>query len=96
MPNWTKLSAQDFLILQESGVSLLELNSDNKVLRKLRLIKSLSTAPRRTCYSLHKCNLCNQSITYGQKYMDRGYGRRGHTSCMPWKALGEAVRDTIE
>jgi hypothetical protein len=37
--------------------------------------------PIRVCRSLHHCEFCVGQITLGQKYLDGGYGRRGHVSC---------------
>jgi len=37
----------------------------------------------RLCNSLHFCEVCQKSITFGQSYHDGGYGRRAHTTCVP-------------
>ena len=38
--------------------------------------------PRRTCYSLHSCAICEEEITYGETYYDGGYGKRAHDECV--------------
>lgn len=48
----------------------------------LEVLDSLSRAPLRTCRSMHHCCICRQDITLGQRYRDRGYGRRCHLSCL--------------
>lgn len=48
----------------------------------LKLIDSLRSAPLRTCQSMHECVLCGQTISLGQKYRDRGLGRRAHERCL--------------
>lgn len=59
--------------------------------KRRRLIRSLYTAPARTCYSLHECALCGEAITLGQVYSDRGHGRRAHYDCVP--GLGKELED---
>ena len=36
----------------------------------------------RVCYSIHACEICDQSIVFGQSYYDGGYGHRAHSSCV--------------
>jgi len=37
--------------------------------------------PCRICKSLHECAICGRKITYGEQYLDGGYGRRAHLNC---------------
>jgi len=39
--------------------------------------------PKRTCRTLHHCDVCNGRIVCGQVYFDGGYGRRCHAECAP-------------
>jgi hypothetical protein len=48
----------------------------------LQMFDSLASAPLRTCNSLHHCCICNRSIMMGERYRDRGYGRRAHDACL--------------
>jgi len=49
-----------------------ELTRLNRIMRK----------PRRTCMTMHHCELCNQPIMAGERYHDGGYGMRAHTQCV--------------
>lgn len=49
--------------------------------RILAFLNSLSLAPKRTCKSLHYCELCACEIRNGQEYRDRGVDRRAHEEC---------------
>jgi len=40
------------------------------------------TYPRRTCRTLHHCEVCKQQITDGQTYYDGGWNRRAHMTCV--------------
>lgn len=46
-------------------------------------VRSLRSAPTRTCRTLLECVLCGKDITLGQIYRDRGYGRPAHVECIP-------------
>lgn len=39
-------------------------------------------SPLRKCRSLQECCFCDGSITSGQHYYDRGYGKRAHQECV--------------
>lgn len=38
-------------------------------------------SPLRVCKSIHECFVCRQNISYGQVYIDGGYGNRRHKEC---------------
>jgi len=53
--------------------------------------------PKRVCYSLHHCEVCEKPILCGEKYFDGGYGRRCHIDCGPPKkprVFGGLVSET--
>jgi hypothetical protein len=41
----------------------------------------LALAPVRTCRSLHHCVFCNQPISLGETYRDKGLNARAHDFC---------------
>jgi hypothetical protein len=43
--------------------------------------------PKRTCYSMHECAVCERPIKLGETYFDGGLNRRCHTLCAPPKRL---------
>lgn len=38
--------------------------------------------PIRVSRGYHECKLCNKLINKGDKYSDRGFGRRAHVECV--------------
>jgi DNA (cytosine-5)-methyltransferase 1 len=44
--------------------------------------KTWADYPRRTCYTLHDCALCDQHVLQGEEYHDGGHGRRAHVACV--------------
>ena len=49
--------------------------------RLQKMCNRLALAPERTCHSLHHCVFCNQAITLGQTYRDKGLNARAHDFC---------------
>ncbi len=47
--------------------------------------------PKRTCYTLHHCQLCGVGIKYGDEYYDGGYNRRAHVACEENRQKREAL-----
>ena len=39
--------------------------------------------PKRVCYSMHHCEVCDKTIHASEVYYDGGYGRRCHVECAP-------------
>lgn len=52
-------------------------------------------APLRKCRSLQECCFCEQSISAGQHYYDRGFGKRAHQECIDGMAPPEQQTDDI-
>ena len=53
----------------------------------------------RTCKTMHHCELCDNIISIGQRYYDRGYGHRIHKTCLDEKLSNIArakIAKTIE
>lgn len=57
-------------------------NADKAEGKRLRLIRSLQSAPIRICHTPHECCLCDKDIKAGQYYADRGYGQHAHSVCV--------------
>ena len=55
-----------------------------------KLINRLFNAKLRRCLSLHHCILCDEDITLGELYRDRGHDCRVHEEC--YKAAGAAIK----
>jgi hypothetical protein len=56
------------------------LDANGKV-RLRKFLNSLALKPKRTCRTLHCCQLCACEIRLGDEYRDGGYGRRAHEYC---------------
>ena len=49
----------------------------------MRRKKEFYEYPKRTCYSMHYCEVCDSTIHAMQEYYDGGYGKRCHVACAP-------------
>ena len=44
-------------------------------------IKKIMEKPKRTCQTMHECDLCLKTIHCGEEYFDGGIGNRIHVKC---------------
>jgi len=59
-----------------------EVPASRAAVSSTRLLARLVAAPQRTCYSMHECCLCPDTIKLGELYHDGGYGKRAHWKCV--------------